>query len=162
MYLYMCIFGKRKIPLNESDDNYCRGGGYSSLCEDLLSECGVDGAAHVGKRSEFLEGLCGFEEAAAADGDLDEFRVELGGEEASDHVGDLGDEVRVEGVAGGEGFGGEAVGEAGEDHSDGVVGREGKVGEGDVGFQLVDDGGEDRVGEAVEGAPVGVAERGFE
>jgi len=40
MYLYMCIFGKRKIPLNESDDNYCRGGGYSSLCEDLLSECG--------------------------------------------------------------------------------------------------------------------------
>lgn len=123
---------------------------------------GVDGAAHVGEGGEFLHGLGGFEEAAAADGDFDEFGVEFGGEEAGDHVGDLGDEVRVEGVAGGEGFGGEAVGEAGEDHGDGVVGREGEVGEGDVGFELVDDGGEDRVGEAVEGAPLGVAERGFE
>ncbi|KAH1087869.1 hypothetical protein GYH30_019104 [Glycine max] len=123
---------------------------------------GVDGAAHVGERGEFLEGLGGFEEAAAADGDLDELRVELGGEEAGDHVGDLGDEVGVEGVAGGEGFGGEAVGEAGEDHGDGVVGGEGEVGEGDVGLELVDDSGEDGVGEAVEGAPVGVAERGFQ
>ena len=66
---------------------------------------GVNGASHVGKRSEFHEGLCGFEEEATTDGDLDEFRVELGGEEACDHVGNLGNEVRVEGVAGGEAFG---------------------------------------------------------
>lgn len=31
-----------------------------------------------------------------------------------------------------------------------------------MGLELVDDGCEDGVGEAVEGAPVGVAERGFE
>ena len=44
----MCIFGKKKnkIPLNESDDNYCRGEGHNSLFEDSPSECG-GGAATV-------------------------------------------------------------------------------------------------------------------
>lgn len=83
---------------------------------------GVDGAAHVGEGCEFLEGLGGLEEAAAANGYFDELGVELGSEEARDHVGDFGDEVGIEGVAGGEGFGREAVGEAGEDHGNGVVG----------------------------------------
>lgn len=123
---------------------------------------GVNCAAHIGERGQFLESLCGFKETAATDGDFDELGIEFGGEEASDHVGDFGDEVRVEGVARGEGFSGEAVGETREDHSDGVIRREGEVGESDVGFEFVDDGGEDGVGEAVEGAPVGVAERGFE
>lgn len=54
------------------------------------------------------------------------------------------------------------MGEAGEDHGDGVVGGEREVGKGDVGLELVDDGGEDGVGEAVEGPPLGVAERRFE
>ena len=27
VFIYVCIFDK-KIPLNESDDNYCRGGGH--------------------------------------------------------------------------------------------------------------------------------------
>ena len=36
----MCIFGKKKIPLNESDDNYCRGGGHKLLFEDSPSEYG--------------------------------------------------------------------------------------------------------------------------
>lgn len=53
------------------------------------------------------------------------------------------------------------MGEAGKDHGDGVVRGEGEIGEGDVGFELLDDGGEDRVGEAVEGPPLGIAERGF-
>ena len=44
-YLYICIFGI-KIPLNESDDNYCRGEGHNSLFEDSPSECG-GGAATV-------------------------------------------------------------------------------------------------------------------
>lgn len=127
-----------------------------------LDWASVNGATHVGKRCELLESLGGLDESAAGDRDLDELRVELGGEEAGDHVGDLGDEVRVEGVAGGEGLRGEAMGEAGEDHGDGVVGREGEVGEGDVRPELFDDGGEDGVGEAVEGTPLGVAERGFE
>ena len=70
---------------------------------------GIDGASHIGRRNEFLEGLCGFEEVATANGDLDEFRVELGVQEVRDHVGDLGDEIRVEGVVGGEGFGGEGL-----------------------------------------------------
>ena len=40
----MCIFGKKKkIPLNKSDDNYCRGGGHKLLFEDSPSEC--DGGA---------------------------------------------------------------------------------------------------------------------
>ena len=42
----MCIFGGKKIPLNESDDNYCRGGGHNPLFEDSPSECG-GGAATV-------------------------------------------------------------------------------------------------------------------
>ena len=70
---------------------------------------GIDGASHIGKQNEFLEGLCGFEEVATANGDIDEFRVELGVQEVRDHVGDLGDEIRVEGVVGGEGFGGEGL-----------------------------------------------------
>lgn len=82
---------------------------------------GVDGAAHIGEGGKFLEGLGGFEEAAAANRYFDELRVELGSEEARDHVGDFGDEVGIEGVAGGEGFSGEAVGEAGEDHGNGVI-----------------------------------------
>ena len=65
---------------------------------------GIDGASNIGKRNEFLEGLCGFEEVATADGELDEFRVELGVQEVHDYVGYLGDEIRVEGVVGGEGF----------------------------------------------------------
>ena len=44
-----------------------------------MDESGVDGTSHVGKWSESLKGLGGFEEAAMADEDLDEFRVELGG-----------------------------------------------------------------------------------
>lgn len=70
---------------------------------------GIDGASYIGKRNEFLKGLCGFEEVATANEDLDEFRVELGVQEVRDHVGDLGDEIRVEGVVGGEGFGREGL-----------------------------------------------------
>lgn len=58
-------------------------------------------------------------------------------------------------------MGGEGVGETREDHGDGVVRREGEVGEGNVGFELVDDGGEDGVGEAVGGSPLGISEWGF-
>lgn len=54
------------------------------------------------------------------------------------------------------------MGEAGEDHGDGVVGGEGEVGGGDERLELFDDGGEDGVGEAVEGSPACVAERGVE
>lgn len=121
----------------------------------------VDGAAHVGEGGELFKGLGGFVETAATDGNFDEFGVKFGGEEASDHVGDLGDEVGFERVARGEGFGGEAVGEAREDHGDGVVRGEREVGEGDVGFELVDDGGENGIGEAVERSPLGVSKRGF-
>lgn len=53
------------------------------------------------------------------------------------------------------------MGEAREDHGDGVVGGEREVGLGDVGFEFVDDGGEDGIGETVGGSPLGVAERGF-
>jgi len=42
----MCIFGIKKKPLNESDDNYYRGGGHNPLFEDSPSECG-GGAATV-------------------------------------------------------------------------------------------------------------------
>ena len=42
----MCIFGFKKIPLNESDDNYCRGEGYNSLFKESPSESG-SGAATV-------------------------------------------------------------------------------------------------------------------
>lgn len=52
-------------------------------------------SADVGERGELLEALGGFDQAAFADGDLDELGVELGGEEAGDHVGDLGDEVGI-------------------------------------------------------------------
>lgn len=52
--------------------------------------------------------------------------------------------------------------EAREDHSNGVIGREREIGEGNMGFELVDDGGEDRMREAIEGPPSGVAKRGFE
>lgn len=52
-------------------------------------------SADVGERGELLEALSGFDQAAFADGDLDELGVELGGEEAGDHVGDLGDEVGI-------------------------------------------------------------------
>lgn len=61
----------------------------------------INGATHVGKRSKLFKRLSRLEKAAAADGDLDELGVEFGGQEASDHVGDLGDEVGLEGVAGG-------------------------------------------------------------
>lgn len=37
------------------------------------------------------------------------------------------------------------MGETRENHSDGVIRREGEIRDGDVGFELVDDGGEDRV-----------------
>lgn len=40
---------------------------------------------------------------------------------------------------------GEAEGETGEDHSDGVIGGEREIGLSDVGFELVDDCGEDWV-----------------
>ena len=43
IYVY---FWYKKIPLNESDDNYCRGGGHNPLFEDSPSECG-GGAATV-------------------------------------------------------------------------------------------------------------------
>lgn len=49
-----------------------------------------------------------------------------------------------------------------EDHSDGVIGREGEVGDGDVGFEFVDDGGEDGIGKPVEGTPLSVTEGSFE
>ena len=42
----MCIFGIKKISVNESDDNYCRGGGHNPLFEDSPTEC-VSGAAIV-------------------------------------------------------------------------------------------------------------------
>ena len=121
----------------------------------------VDGAAHVGKRGELFEGLRGFVETAATDRNFDEFGVKFGGEETSDHIGDLGNEVGFEGIAGGEGFGGESVGQAREDHGNGVIGGEREVGEGDVGFELVNDGGEDGIGETVKRSPLGVSERGF-
>lgn len=41
------------------------------------------------------------------------------------------------------------MGEPRKDHSDGIVGGEREVGLGNVGFELVNDGGEDGVGEAV-------------
>lgn len=66
-----------------------------------LDRGGINSAAHVGEGGELFESLGGFVEAAATDGDLDEFRVEFGGEEAGDHVGYFGDEVGFEGVAGG-------------------------------------------------------------
>lgn len=50
------------------------------------------------------------------------------------------------------------MGEAGEDHGHGIVGGQGEVGGGDERAELFDDSGEDRVGEAVEGPPLGVAE----
>lgn len=53
------------------------------------------------------------------------------------------------------------MGEAGENHGDGVVRGEGELRLGYVGFKLLDDGGEDGVGQAVEGSPLGVAEGGF-
>lgn len=40
-----------------------------------LDKGSVDGAANVGEGGEFLEGLGGFAEAAAASGDLDELTV---------------------------------------------------------------------------------------
>ena len=52
--------------------------------------------------------------------------------------------------------------ETGEDHGNGIIGREREIGEGNVGFEFVNDGGEDRVGDAIEGAPMGIAKRGFE
>ena len=36
----MCIFLSKKIPLNGSNDNYCRGGGHKLLFEDSPSEYG--------------------------------------------------------------------------------------------------------------------------
>lgn len=72
-------------------------------------EGGVNGATHVGEGGKHLEGLGGLEEvAAAADTDLVELKVELGGE-VGDHVGDLDNEVGVKGVAEGKGGSGEAV-----------------------------------------------------
>ena len=43
IYVYFLV---KKIPLNESDDNYYRGGGHNPLFEDSHSESG-SGAATV-------------------------------------------------------------------------------------------------------------------
>lgn len=53
----------------------------------------INGTTHIGERSELFESLGGFVEPATADGYFDEFGVELSGEEAGDHIGNLGDEV---------------------------------------------------------------------
>lgn len=61
----------------------------------------VNGARDIGEGGEVLEGVDDLEEALAG-GDLDEVWVELGGEEAGDHVGGLGEEGGWDGVAAGE------------------------------------------------------------
>lgn len=127
-----------------------------------LNWAAINGSAHVGKGGELFEGLGGLDQPATTNGNLNKFRVELGGEEAGYHVGDLGDEVGFKRVASGEGFGGESMGETREDHSDGIVGRQREIGKRDVRLELLDDGGEDRVGQAVERAPLGITERSFE
>lgn len=53
------------------------------------------------------------------------------------------------------------MGESGENHGDGVVRRERELGLSDIGFKLVDDGGEDGIRKPVKRSPLGVAERGF-
>lgn len=58
---------------------------------------GIDGTAEVGEGGEVLEGVNELEKAVAYR-DLDELGVELGGEEAGDHIGDLGDEKGIQGV----------------------------------------------------------------
>lgn len=50
------------------------------------------------------------------------------------------------------------MGEAGEDHGDGVIRREREIRESNMGLELVHDGGKDRVGEPIQRPPLGVAE----
>ena len=105
--------------------------------------------------------MCCLYQAAATHWNFDEFWIKLGGQKPSDHVGDLGDEVRLERITGSDGFRRPAMGKAREDHGNGVVRRKGKIGNCDVGFELVNDGCEDRVREAIKGTPMGIAKRDF-
>eukprot|EP00262_Sarcandra_glabra_P013417 TRINITY_DN3710_c1_g1_i1.p3 TRINITY_DN3710_c1_g1~~TRINITY_DN3710_c1_g1_i1.p3 ORF type:complete len:163 (+),score=28.19 TRINITY_DN3710_c1_g1_i1:178-666(+) len=117
------------------------------ICEGQavnLNGAAVNGAAHVGEASEVLKGGDGLQKAVASR-ESDEVRVEFGGEEAGEEVSGLGDEVGVDGVTGGEGFGGVGVGEARKEHGEGDVGGEGEVGAEEVGFELVEEAGEDGV-----------------
>ena len=66
--------------------------------------------------------------------DPDELPIKLSGQETSDHVGNLGNQVGLERVTGGEGFSREAMGETREDHGNGVIRRKRKIGESDMGF----------------------------
>lgn len=106
--------------------------------------------------------MCGFHETATTDGYFDEFRVEFGGKKTRDHVGDFCNKVRFKGVTRSEGFSREAMSKTRENHSDGVIGREREVRDGDVGFEFINDGGEDRVRETVKGTPLSVTEGRFE
>lgn len=53
------------------------------------------------------------------------------------------------------------MGEAGENHGDGVIGRQRELRLGYIGFEFFNNGGENGVGQAVERSPLGVAEGGF-
>lgn len=52
-------------------------------------------------------------------------------------------------MAFGNGFGREAMRQAGENHGNSIIRGKGEVGLGYVGFELIDNGSEDRVREAV-------------
>lgn len=53
------------------------------------------------------------------------------------------------------------MGEAREYHSYSVIGRERELRLSDIGFQLINNSGENGVREAVKGSPLSVAERSF-
>ena len=110
----------------------------------------INGSTHVGKRGKLVESLRCLNQTPTTDWNLNKLSVKLGGQQTSNHVSNLRNQVRLERVTSGEGFSREAMGEAREHHSNSVIRREREVRESDMGFEFVDHRGENWVRQPVQ------------